>query len=73
VRIEGRERLNRKFKAMPKAVEAQLKKAMERSANEILRDMKRLAPRETGYGAEDIQWTWGSRLPGADSFFMLNP
>lgn len=70
VRIEGRERLNKKFKEMPEVIKARLRKVMERSANEIVRDMKRLAPRDTGYGADDIQWTWGAAPKGSVAIFQ---
>lgn len=70
VRIEGRERLNKKFKELPEVIKARLRKVMERSANEIVRDMKRLVPKDTGEGEQSIGWTWGDAPKGSIAIFQ---
>lgn len=65
VKVTGVEALNRKFKAMPKAVEERLKRAMAKSADEIVRDMKRLVAKDTGALGDSISWTWGDAPAGA--------
>lgn len=64
-RILGLDRLNKKLKAFPKAVEAEISKAMEQSANEIVAMSKSLAPVDSGDLQMSIGWTWGDVPKGA--------
>lgn len=60
-KIQGLDRLNRKLKAFPKAVEAEIKAAMEASANEVVALAKSLVPVDSGELRDSIGWTWGER------------
>lgn len=64
-RVQGLERLNRKLKALPKAAEEEISKAMEASANEIVALAKSLAPVDSGDLQMSISWTWGDAPKGA--------
>lgn len=64
-KIIGLDRLNRKLKAFPKAVEAEISAAMEQSANEIVALAKSLAPVDSGDLQMSIGWTWGDAPKGA--------
>lgn len=64
-KVQGLDRLNRKLKAFPKAVEAEISKAMEQSANEIVSLAKSLAPVDSGDLQMSIGWTWGDAPKGA--------
>lgn len=64
-KVLGLDRLNRKLRALPKAVEAEISKAMEQSANEIVALAKSLAPVESGDLQMSISWTWGDAPKGA--------
>jgi hypothetical protein len=62
-KVQGLDRLNRKLKAFPKAVEAEISKAMEQSANEIVAMAKSLA--QSDRTRESIGWTWGEAPKGS--------
>lgn len=62
-KVQGLGRLNRKLKAFPKAVEAEISKAMEQSANEIVAMAKSLVTSDRV--REAIGWTWGDAPEGA--------
>ena len=64
-RILGLDRLKRKLRAFPKAVEAEISRAMETSANEIVALAKSLAPVDDGDLQRSIGWTWGDAPEGA--------
>lgn len=64
-KVVGLERLNRKLRALPKAVEEEISKAMEQSANEIVAFAKSLAPVDDGDLQMSIGWTWGDAPKGA--------
>jgi HK97 gp10 family phage protein len=64
-RVQGLDRLKRKLLAFPKAVEAEIRKAMETSANEIVALAKSLAPVDDGDLQMSISWTWGEAPKGA--------
>ncbi|MBJ6986941.1 HK97-gp10 family putative phage morphogenesis protein [Devosia sp. MC521] len=64
-RIQGLESLKRKLRAFPKAVESEIRKAMEQSANEIVALAKSLAPVDSGDLQMSISWTWGEAPKGA--------
>lgn len=64
-RILGLQRLHNKLKRMPDLAKAQIKKAMEASANEIVAMMKSLVPVDDGTLRDSIGWTWGKVPKGA--------
>lgn len=64
-KVQGLDRLNRKLKALPKAVEEEISKAMEQSANEIVALAKSLAPVDRGDLQMSISWTWGDAPKGS--------
>lgn len=58
--VQGLDRLNARFNAIPKRVRDAAEKELERSAAEIVATMKRFASRgRTGKMADSIGWTWG--------------
>jgi len=63
--VLGLTRLNRKLKAMPEAAKAEIAKAMEQSAKEIVALAKSLAPVDDGDLRDSIGWTWGAAPQGA--------
>lgn len=65
MKVQGLDRLNRKLKALPKAAEEEISKAMEESANEIVALAKSLAPVESGDLQMSIGWTWGDAPKGS--------
>lgn len=56
-KIEGRERLKRKFQAMPAVVKQEIEKAIRTSAAELVGMQKRLVPQDKGTLAESIRFT----------------
>lgn len=64
-KIQGLDRLRRKLRALPKAAEEEISKAMEQSANEIVALAKSLAPVDGGDLRESIGWTWGDAPKGS--------
>lgn len=65
VRIVNYARLKRKFRKMPDLVVAQVRKAMEEAANEVVAMMKRLVPVDDGHLRDSIGWIWGKAPKGA--------
>jgi len=63
--IQGLDRLKRKLRTFPATVEAEIRAAMEVSANEVVALAKSLVPRDTGALAESIGWTWGDAPKGS--------
>lgn len=64
-RVLGVDRLRRKLRQFPQAVEAEIKAAMEASANEIVALAKSLAPTDSGDLRNSIAWTYGDAPKGA--------
>lgn len=65
VKILNGDRLVRKLKAFPARAEAAIRSAMEQSADEIVRQMKSLAPVDSGDLQMSISWTWGDAPKGS--------
>ena len=65
-RIERREKMLAKLKALPAAVRSEIKQAMAQSADEITAMQKRLVPVRTGALRDSIKQTWGNK-PGLSS------
>jgi HK97 gp10 family phage protein len=64
-KVLGLDRLQRKLKALPPVAEAAIRKAMEQSADQIVMQMKRLAPVDDGDLQMSISWTWGEAPKGS--------
>lgn len=62
-KIIGLDRLQRKLRQFPKAVEQEIRSALEQSANEIVAMMKSLA--QSDRVRESIAWTWGDAPKGS--------
>ena len=65
-RIERREQMLAKLRALPAAVRSEIKQAMAQSADEIVAMQKRLVPVRTGALRDSIKQTWGNK-PGLSS------
>lgn len=64
--VEGVAALRKKLTVtIPARVEAATRAAMEKSAEELVAMMKRLAPVDTGDLQMSISWTWGKAPDGA--------
>lgn len=72
-KIIGLAKLHRKLQRMPEVAKAQIKTAMEKSADEIVAMARNLAPvlkepdarRRAGALRDSIGWTWGKAPQGA--------
>lgn len=56
VKVEGREKLRRKFAALPKAVREEMMGALVKSAEDLTGMQKRLAPVKTGKLRDSIKY-----------------
>lgn len=63
--ILNKDRLLRKLKAFPPKAELVVRKAMETGADEIVQQMKSLAPVDRGELQMSIKWTWGDAPKGS--------
>lgn len=63
--VQGLAKLNRRWGAIPDRVRSEVRIAMEKVANEVVRDMKATAPREFGDLVQSIGWTWGDAPAGS--------
>lgn len=64
--VQGISALKKKLTVtLPKRVEEATRAAMEKSAEELVAMMKRLAPIDTGDLQMSISWTWGAAPQGA--------
>jgi len=64
-KVLGLDRLRKKLQRFPGVVEAEIKAAMEASANEIVALAKSLAPTDSGDLRNSIAWTYGDAPKGA--------
>ncbi|SFV33179.1 phage protein, HK97 gp10 family [Devosia crocina] len=66
-KIIGLDRLKKKLRRLPGAVEAEIRKAMEQTANEVVAMAKSLVPVSPGGGTlrDSIGWTYGDAPVGA--------
>lgn len=64
-KVIGLDRLKRKMRKLPEAVEAEIRPVMQQSAHEIVDFAKGLVPVESGTLRESIGWTWGDAPEGA--------
>lgn len=64
--VEGINQLKHKLMVrLPKRVQQALRDAMEKSADDVVSMMKRLAPIDSGDLQMSISWTWGDPPKGA--------
>ena len=63
--VQGLDRLQRRFAAIPEKVRAAAADAMEKGAEEIVQLMRQWVPKDSGAGAASINWTWGEAPKGA--------
>lgn len=64
-KVLGLERLQRKLKQIPQEAKAEIRKALEASAEEIVKMAKNLAPVDQGDLQMSISWTWGEAPKGS--------
>lgn len=63
--VQGLDKLNRRWKAIPKAARVNVRAAMEDAANDIVEEMWSRAPQgATGRLGASIGWTWGDAPAG---------
>ena len=62
-KIKGQKSFEARIKAMPAAVRTEIKKSIDKTAGEIVSDMKAAAPRKTGALARSIGYTFGEYTP----------
>lgn len=63
--VQGLDRLQKRFQAIPVKVREAAAEAMEKSAEEIVQLMRQWVPKDSGAGAASIGWTWGDAPKGA--------
>lgn len=64
--VQGLAELERRWSAIPARVKAEVQAAMEATAENVVRDMRKLAPKgDTGRLVRSINWTWGDAPQGA--------
>jgi len=63
--VDGLDKFNARVAAIPERIRENVQKAMEAAADQIVADMKRLAPKDTGELAASIGWTWGEAPAGS--------
>ena len=57
--VQGLDKLNARWGAIPGKVRAAVSDEMEKIAQEVVRDMRRGAPKDSGELVRSIDWTWG--------------
>ena len=62
-KIIGMDPLIRKLRVLPEVAREQIRVAMAKEADEIVRLMRSLAPEESGALKKSIGWAWGSKAP----------
>lgn len=63
--VQNRERLLRKLSALPKAVKDEIRKALSKSADEMVALAKSLVPVDRGALRDSIGWTYGAAPRGS--------
>lgn len=63
--VQGLDKLNRKLRRLPDVARAEIAKAMEKSAGEVVALAKTLAPTDSGALRASIGWTWGDAPEGS--------
>lgn len=65
--VEGLDKLDRRWGAVPEAVRAAAKEALEKNAQELVQAMRRFVPKDSMALANSIGWTWGEAPAGSMS------
>lgn len=60
-KVQGLDRLRKKLRQFPENAKAEIRKAMEQGADEIVTMMKSLVAVDSGELRDSIGWTWGDR------------
>ena len=63
--VNGVAALHAKFAAIPEVIRDEVIKAIEKIATEMVREMRAIAPKDTGALAISINWTWGDAPKGS--------
>ena len=64
--VQGLDELNRRWGAVPDRVREAVREAMEKAADSVVADMRKIAPKgESGDLARSINWTWGDAPAGS--------
>jgi HK97 gp10 family phage protein len=71
--VQGIGDLKKKAASIPKKVEAAARKAMEKSADELVAMMKRLVPVDDGDLRDSIGWTFGNAPAGSRVIAQSDP
>ena len=71
--ITGLQQLRAKIKALPDAARAEIRAAMEQSAEEVVAMAKRLVPVDSGALRDSIGWTWGEPPKGSITLAQSDP
>ncbi|KAA9369561.1 HK97-gp10 family putative phage morphogenesis protein [Ochrobactrum quorumnocens] len=64
-KVLGLESLRRKLKQIPQEAKAEIRRALEASADEIVKMAKNLAPVDDGDLQMSVSWTWGEAPKGS--------
>lgn len=64
-KVQGADQLKAKLQRFPKLAEAEIRKAMEASANELVTLAKSIVPVDDGDLQASIGWTWGAAPKGS--------
>ena len=67
--VQGLDRFNRRWKAIPQNVRKRVKAVMEQIAYDIVEDMYSLVRQQTGDLAGSINWTWGEEPCGFTGYW----
>lgn len=71
--ISGLEQLRAKIRALPDAARAEIRRAMEQGADEMVGMAKRLVPVDSGALRDSIGWTWGEPPKGSITLAKSDP
>ncbi|MEI4470925.1 HK97-gp10 family putative phage morphogenesis protein [Frigidibacter sp. MR17.24] len=61
-------RLQARLRNLPKVVRETARRVMEQNARDLVREMVKRVPKDTGDLADSIRWTWGTPPKGAMVF-----
>lgn len=65
--VQGLDQLSARFGRLAPAIRAELARTLEAQAEKIVKDMRNLAPFESGALRRSIGWTWGNAPAGSVS------
>lgn len=70
--VDGLAKFEARWKRIPKKAVENVRIAMEKSAIEIVEEMRARAPHESGALANSIRWTWGEAPAGSFTISTFN-